>query len=117
MFDIRFSKILSSLILFIFKKVTHKLCRYENDHGEQAIPWQTSWGLTTRTIGVTVMVHGDNKGLVLPPRIAPVQVVICPITMKDTDTADLLRYCDELKRSLVAVGIRVELDSRQVLPR
>ena len=58
---------------------------YEDDSGGKAIPWQTSWGLTTRTIGVCVMVHGDDKGLVLPPKVAPIQVIICPINMKNTD--------------------------------
>ena len=60
-----------------FGKMFH--IRYENDQGEPAIPWQTSWGLTTRTIGVAVMVHGDNKGLVLPPRVAPIQTIIIPV--------------------------------------
>lgn len=58
---------------------------YEDDAGGKAIPWQTSWGLTTRTIGVCVMVHGDDKGLVLPPKVAPIQVIICPINMKNAD--------------------------------
>ena len=58
---------------------------YEDDQGGKAIPWQTSWGLTTRTIGVCVMVHGDDKGLVLPPKVAPIQVIICPINMKNAD--------------------------------
>ena len=49
---------------------------FEDQNGQKAIPWQNSWGLTTRTIGVMVMVHGDDKGLVLPPRIAPVQVLL-----------------------------------------
>jgi prolyl-tRNA synthetase len=49
--------------------------------------WQNSWGLSTRTIGCMVMVHGDNKGLVLPPRVASIQVIIvpCGITAKTTD--------------------------------
>ena len=50
--------------------------QYEDDSGNHAIPWQTSWGLTTRTIGVMCMVHGDDKGLVMPPRVAPTQVII-----------------------------------------
>ena len=52
--------------------------QYENEEGKHAIPYQASWGLTTRTIGVAVMVHGDDKGLVLPPRVAPTQVIIIP---------------------------------------
>jgi len=77
--------------------------------------WQNSWGLTTRTIGVCVMVHGDNKGLVLPPRVAPLQVVIVFIyasadgpevveTLSDT--------CKGIERSLKAAGVRVKIDDR-----
>ena len=86
---------------------------YEDDKGEKAIPWQTSWGLTTRTIGVAVMVHGDDKGLVLPPRVAPVQVVICPIYIKASISLEELNaYADAMARSIKIVGIRVELDDR-----
>ncbi|CAN0452072.1 unnamed protein product, partial [Laminaria digitata] len=56
--------------------------QYEDDKGELAIPWQTSWGLTTRTLGVCVMCHGDDQGLVLPPRVAPLQAVIIPVVTK-----------------------------------
>jgi prolyl-tRNA synthetase len=86
---------------------------YEDDKGGRSIPWQTSWGLTTRTIGVAVMVHGDNKGLVLPPRVAPIQVIICPISMKNVDYGDLLKYCEDIKYTLKKRGVRIDLDSRQ----
>jgi prolyl-tRNA synthetase len=89
---------------------------YEDDSGERSIPWQTSWGLTTRSIGVTVMVHGDNKGLVLPPRVAPLQVVICPIVSKNMDVAELIKYSESIEKQLKEVKIRVQIDSRQVLP-
>lgn len=87
---------------------------YEDDQGIKSIPWQTSWGLTTRTIGVAVMVHGDNKGLVLPPRVAPTQVIIIPIAMKNVDYDALLKYCEEIKSILKGLNIRVDIDSRQV---
>jgi prolyl-tRNA synthetase len=86
---------------------------YEDDQGERAIPWQTSWGLTTRTIGVTVMAHGDNKGLVLPPRVAPIQVIIMPITMKNVDYSELLNYAEEIKSILKRKEVRADVDSRQ----
>merc|ERR1719187_2959854 len=56
-----------------------------NKAGEKAFAYQNSWGITTRTIGVLVMVHGDDKGLVLPPNVAEVQVVIIPIGAPKTD--------------------------------
>mmetsp|Transcript_26874 Transcript_26874/g.25733 ORF Transcript_26874/g.25733 Transcript_26874/m.25733 type:complete len:370 (+) Transcript_26874:1098-2207(+) len=86
---------------------------YEDDQGDKKIPWQTSWGLTTRTIGVCVMVHGDDKGLVLPPKVAPLQVIICPINMKSVDYKELLNYSEDLKYMLKKLGVRVDVDSRQ----
>lgn len=82
--------------------------------GDRMIPWQTSWGLTTRTIGVAVMVHGDNKGLILPPRVAPIQVIILPIAKKDVDFEGLLSYARDIESQVRHIGIRVEIDERQV---
>lgn len=67
--------------------------QFETDEkpGEKEFAWQNSWGLTTRTIGVMVMVHGDDKGLVLPPRIAPIQVVIVPIYFRDEEKNKLVK--------------------------
>ncbi len=87
---------------------------FEDQEGGRSIPWQTSWGLTTRAIGVCVMVHGDNKGLVLPPRVAPVQVVLVPIFMKNNDFESLIAYVNELKSALKAAGVRAKVDDRQV---
>ncbi|KAF5357275.1 hypothetical protein D9758_005971 [Tetrapyrgos nigripes] len=78
--------------------------------------WQNSWGLSTRTIGVMVMVHGDNQGLVLPPRVASIQVVIvpCGITVKTTDEqrAEINQACDDLAKSFKKAGIRAKADLR-----
>lgn len=86
---------------------------YEDERGERSIPWQTSWGLTTRTIGVCVMVHGDDKGLVLPPKVAPVQVIIVPVPMKNVDFNELVKYCDEIRLTLKKLGVRIDVDARQ----
>ncbi|KAF8136969.1 hypothetical protein EV363DRAFT_1394553 [Boletus edulis] len=79
--------------------------------------WQNSWGLSTRTIGVMVMVHGDNQGLVLPPRVALVQVVIvpCGITAKsvEEDRNKINDACDELAKTLVDIGVRAKADLRE----
>lgn len=78
--------------------------------------FQNSWGLTTRTIGVMVMVHADNQGLVLPPRVACYQVVIVPCgitaTTNDADRKILIDSCKDLESSLRKAGIRVEGDYR-----
>jgi len=87
---------------------------YEDSQGKKAIPWQNSWGLTTRTIGVMVMVHSDDKGLVLPPRVAPVQVVIVLVPYRDADvTARQKAMCLEVEAQLKAAGVRVKWDDRE----
>uniref|UniRef100_A0A6A7FM92 Bifunctional glutamate/proline--tRNA ligase-like n=1 Tax=Hirondellea gigas TaxID=1518452 RepID=A0A6A7FM92_9CRUS len=83
---------------------------------EKRYVYQNSWGLTTRSIGVMVMVHGDNKGLVLPPRVASLQAVIMPvgITAKVTDEEKNSLYdtCKQLEQELVLGSIRVKVDLR-----
>jgi hypothetical protein len=78
--------------------------------------WQNSWGLSTRTIGVMVMVHGDNQGLVLPPRVASIQVVVvpCGISAKtsDEERKKINDSCDELAKKLNQEGIRAKADLR-----
>lgn len=79
--------------------------KFQDQEGKAAIPWQTSWGLTTRTIGVMVMVHGDNKGLVLPPRLSPLQCVIVPITSKKMTMEDVAVYCESIAKDLTDKGV------------
>ena len=74
---------------------------------------QTSWGLSTRIIGAIIMVHGDDDGLKLPPRIAPVQVMICPIMQKKEG---VLQKADEIRDELIKAGFRVKVDDRDKNP-
>lgn len=74
---------------------------------------QTSWGMTTRVIGAMIMVHGDNSGLVLPPHIAPVQVMIIPIRQ---DAEGVMDKALEVKTALAAAGVRVNLDDSEKSP-
>ena len=71
-------------------------------------PFQTSWGSTTRMIGAVIMTHGDNNGLVLPPRIAPTQVVIVPIAAHKNP--EVLETAKSVMADLIAAGVRVKLD-------
>ncbi|KAL3775803.1 hypothetical protein ACHAW5_002299 [Stephanodiscus triporus] len=87
---------------------------YQDERGETQLAWQTSWGLTTRTIGVMVMVHGDDTGLVLPPRVAPLQVVIVPIVSKHCPLSTLSSYCDEVLKVLEGRDVRCKLDDRDI---
>ncbi|XP_056213185.1 bifunctional glutamate/proline--tRNA ligase isoform X7 [Falco biarmicus] len=84
--------------------------------GEKQFAYQNSWGITTRTIGVMTMIHGDNMGLVLPPRVACVQVVIIPCgitnSLSEEDKEALLKKCNEYRNRLLGVNIRVRADLR-----
>ena len=77
---------------------------------KSAKPWMTSWGVSTRLIGTLIVVHGDEKGLRLPPKIAPIQVVIVPIYKDEKEKKAVLDACNALEKSLD--GIRVRLDDR-----
>jgi prolyl-tRNA synthetase len=93
--------------------------QFQNRDGKQEFGWTTSWGMTTRLVGTTVMVHGDDDGLVLPPRVAPTHVVILPITPKEGTRAKVLAACDylvgRLRRTQYADRpIEVEVDRRDL---
>lgn len=77
--------------------------------------WTTSWGLSTRFVGAIIMTHGDDKGLVLPPRLAPYQTVIVPIYRKNDDKGMVLTAVSRLEQTLKAAGIRVKVDDRENL--
>ena len=85
--------------------------QYSDEQNQLAHPYQTSWGVSTRLIGMIIMAHGDDKGLKLPPAIAPIQVVIIPIIPKNTDPDEILRAADKIKNSLP--DIRVKIDDRE----
>lgn len=88
--------------------------QFEGENKTKEYAWQNSWGLTTRSIGVMIMVHGDEKGLVLPPRIAPLQVVIVPIFKKDRDNEILLVRAREIVKKLQDNDIRASVDESTV---
>ncbi len=83
---------------------------YQNRDGQIDYPYLTSWGSTTRLIGALIMTHGDQQGLILPPAVAPIQVVIVPIAKADT-LETVLAAAEELKKKLVGVRVLVDTDS------
>lgn len=96
-----------------FSKMFH--IEFVDDDNVKKLAWQNSWGLTTRTIGVCVMVHGDDKGLVLPPRIAPLQVAVVYICgQKDTEEVRtrIPAVAAEIGAQLNKAGVRVKVDTR-----
>lgn len=74
--------------------------------------WQTSWGMTTRTVGALIMVHGDDSGLRFPPRVAPVQAVVVPISVGNWKET-VLPAAERAVRELRAAGVRAEIDARE----
>ena len=87
--------------------------KYLDQNGVLQHCWTTSWGLSTRFIGAILMVHGDDQGLVLPPRLAPTQVVIVPIFKSDEEKATVLKTAKDLKQRLMQANLRVALDERE----
>ena len=85
---------------------------FQNTEGEREFVWQTSWGVSTRLVGALIMAHSDDNGLVLPPKLAPIHVVVVPIYRKDDEKDVVLAKADEIARSLREDGLTVELDDR-----
>ncbi len=81
--------------------------------GKEHYVYQTCWGISTRLIGALIMIHGDDKGLILPPRIAPYQVVIIPIYYSDEEKEKVFRKCEKVEKELVKNSIRVIFDNRE----
>jgi prolyl-tRNA synthetase len=87
--------------------------RYLDQAGALQHCWTTSWGLSTRFIGAIIMVHGDDQGLILPPRLAPHQVVIVPIFKNDEEKALVFEAARKIREQLVKTDIRVKVDERE----
>ena len=90
---------------------------FQDTEGRQQYAWTTSWGVSTRLVGALIMAHSDDDGLVLPPRLAPLHVVVLPIYRNDEERSDVLAYCDRLigrlrEKTFAGEPIRVKLDDR-----
>lgn len=86
--------------------------KFQDKDGEHKLVWATSWGVSTRLIGGLIMTHSDDQGLVMPPKLAPTQVVIVPIYRDDEQRAVVIEYGDSIFDELKSLGIRVKLDDR-----
>ncbi len=89
--------------------------KYLDKEGKLQHCWTTSWGLSTRMVGAIIMVHGDDQGLVLPPRLAPFQIVIVPIFKNDDEKAKVMEVVKQMRQELVNADIRVKVDERDGL--
>lgn len=88
---------------------------YLDRDNERKYCWTTSWGLSWRMVGAVIMAHGDDRGLRLPPKLAPYQVVIVPIFKNDAERSQVMETAQTVKAMLVGAGIRVYLDQRDDL--
>ncbi len=89
--------------------------QYTDKEGQMQYVWATSWGVSTRLMGALVMAHGDDNGLVLPPKLAPIQVVMVPIFKTEEEQSRILEKMTELKKALEAEGHTVKIDDRDNL--
>ncbi|QDV09064.1 Proline--tRNA ligase [Planctomycetes bacterium Poly30] len=85
---------------------------FQNAEGERDYVWQTSWGVSTRLVGALIMTHSDDDGLVLPPKLAPIHVVIVPIYRKDDERDAVLEAAHRIAKDLRSDGLNVEVDAR-----
>lgn len=84
---------------------------FQDENGKMKYVWQTSWGVSTRMVGTLIVVHGDDNGLILPPKVAPIQAVIVPIYKSDEEKKKITAYIEEIKNSLP--DIRLKIDDRE----
>ncbi len=86
--------------------------KFLNKENKEEYVWATSWGVSTRLMGALIMAHSDNNGLVLPPKLAPIQVVVVPIYKNDEQRAKIAERVEELSKTLREMGISVKFDNR-----
>ena len=89
--------------------------KYTDNEGQQQYVWATSWGVSTRLMGALIMAHGDDNGLVLPPALAPIEVVMVPIYKTAEDHAAIIGKMNQIKSALEAAGHSVKIDDRDTL--
>ena len=93
--------------------------KFQSEAGKEELAWTTSWGVSTRLIGALIMAHSDDDGLVLPPKLAPKQVVILPVIRKNKDKEVVMEYCQKLQQEISKLSfdnekVRVLIDKRDM---
>ena len=88
---------------------------FQSEEGREEYAWNTSWGVSTRLVGGLVMTHGDDVGVVVPPRLAPTQVIVTPIARSDEQAAVVMEKADGIVQALQRRGVRADVDRRRHL--
>jgi prolyl-tRNA synthetase len=83
--------------------------QYIDENGEKQYVYQNSFGLSTRSLGCLILAHGDDFGLILPPKVAPIQIVILPI-ITDNDNKKIIQFSENIYKQLSSIGIKAKLD-------
>ena len=89
--------------------------KYTDENNQLQYCWTTSWGMSTRMVGAIIMAHGDDQGLRLPPRLAPIQAIIVPIFKNDAERSAVMPIAEALGAELKAAGVRTRTDAREGL--
>jgi prolyl-tRNA synthetase len=89
--------------------------KFQSEQGTEEYAWNTSWGVSTRLVGGLVMTHGDDTGIVVPPRLAPVQVVVVPIYRKEEERTAVVEKAHQVRVRLTEMGVRAKVDDRDHL--
>ncbi len=87
--------------------------KYQTAAGGLEYVWNTSWGVSTRLVGGLIMTHGDDTGIICPPKLAPTQVIVVPIWKTDTEKAAVMEVCEKAVAALRGIGIRADCDGRE----
>src|SRR3989338_7584734 len=90
--------------------------KFSDENNTEQFGWQTSWGVSTRMIGGLIMTHSDDKGLVVPPRVAPIQAVVLPLWFKDEQKTEVVAAAEKLAGELKDAGVRIKVDRRDLRP-
>lgn len=88
--------------------------KFQGRDGKESFAHTTSWAYSTRAIGGMIMVHADDDGMMMPPRVAPIQIVVIPVLKDESTSAPVLEFCDKLAKDLKAAGYAVKLDDRDI---
>src|SRR5450631_785430 len=86
--------------------------QFQSREGNLEFAWNTSWGASTRMVGGLIMTHSDDDGLVTPPRVAPIQLVIVPIFKTDIEQTSVMQAAIQILAELKSIGVRAKLDDR-----